>query len=334
MFRILKKMLFAVLALVIILVTASIYVSIYVLKSKQNVEFEIQKGMSVNAIAQLLAGNDVIKTPKLFALYARIAGLEDKFKAGFYEMPAGMTLNDVIQKIVRGDVKRFEFKIIEGKNLNDIADAIRSNPMLGEQIASEFTLLSSDKDYINSIGIDSQTLEGYLFPDTYLISRVRSAREIVDLMVKKFKQVFDEEKKLGTSMAVSMTDHDVVTLSSIIEKETGSADERPLIASVFFNRLKIGMPLQSDPTIIYGLKNFDGNIRREDMSNPHPYNTYVHKGLPPGAICSPGRESIRAALNPAQSDYLYFVSKNDGTHIFSNDLAEHARAVMRYQLAR
>nr|HPM41451.1 endolytic transglycosylase MltG [bacterium] len=133
--------------------------------------------------------------------------------------------------------------------------------------------------------------------------------------------------------AKKLSDGELLALASVVEKETGDGGERPLVASVFFNRLRTGMPLQSDPTIIYGLKDYDGNIRRSDISNPHPYNTYVHAGLPPGPICNPGRASISAVFNPAQSDYLYFVSRKDGTHEFSRTLSEHNRAVGRYQLS-
>ncbi|MBI4126151.1 MAG: endolytic transglycosylase MltG, partial [Deltaproteobacteria bacterium] len=171
------------------------------------------------------------------------------------------------------------------------------------------------------------------FPDTYRVTLARTAEDILHQLVARFHEVwtpaYDER---ATALGLSV--HQVMTLASIVEKETGAAHERPLIASVFLNRLKQGMPLQSDPTVIYGLPHFDGNLRKEDLSHPHHYNTYVHPGLPPGPIASPGKASIEAVLNPAETSYLYFVAKGDGTHEFTSSLSDHLRAVMRYQLER
>jgi UPF0755 protein len=172
-------------------------------------------------------------------------------------------------------------------------------------------------------------LEGYLFPDTYQFGRGISPSLIIDAMVKRFWQMVgpltDRAKETG------MTMQEIVTLASIVEKETGQPSERPLIASVFLNRLKSGMRLESDPTVIYGLENFDGNLRKKDLVQRSPYNTYVIHGLTPGPICNPGLESIKAVIFPAKTDYLYFVSKNDGSHHFSRTLSEHNQAVERYQ---
>jgi UPF0755 protein len=191
--------------------------------------------------------------------------------------------------------------------------------------------LTADADLVASYEIDGPSLEGYLFPDTYFVSRDMAPRQIIDLMVKRFWEVYHD---LVEHRQVEMPLRDVVTLASIVEKETGLPEERPVIASVFLNRLKRKMRLESDPTVIYGIKDFDGNLKKKDLDLPGPYNTYCHFGLPPGPIANPGRESLRAVLTPAETEYLYFVSKNDGSHHFSATLSEHNRAVARYQKRR
>jgi UPF0755 protein len=192
-----------------------------------------------------------------------------------------------------------------------------------------FLELTEDKELLRQYGISGPSLEGYLFPDTYHFSRGTPTLAILDTMVKRFKQAVTPlmEQSQGTGMKFD----DVVTLASIVEKETGRPEERPLIASVFLNRLRLGMRLDSDPTVIYGMENFDGDLKKKDLMEKTPYNTYVIQGLTPGPIANPGLESIKAVIDPARTDYLYFVSKNDGSHQFSKTLAEHNRAVEIYQ---
>jgi UPF0755 protein len=190
--------------------------------------------------------------------------------------------------------------------------------------------LATDRPFLKSLGISAETVEGYLYPDTYRFARPTTAKDVMRAMVDQLGQVLTQEWQVRAK-DIHMTIHEVLTLASVIEKETGSGDERPHISSVFHNRLRKKIPLQSDPTVIYGLPNFDGNLHKKDLSHPSPYNTYRWAGLPPGPIASPGAESIRAALYPAPSAYLYFVSKNDGTHEFSTNLIEHNKAVEKYQ---
>jgi len=187
--------------------------------------------------------------------------------------------------------------------------------------------------FIKSLGIEAKTLEGYLYPDTYYFPRWTKAEDVVKAMVNHLRQVYTPEMH-AQSEALRMTEVQVLTLASIIEKETGHDAERPLISAVFHNRLRKGLPLQSDPTVIYGIPNFNGNLTRADLARPTPFNTYRIAKLPPGPIASPGVKSIQAALNPAPVKYLFFVSKNDGTHQFSATLGEHNRAVERYQKRR
>ena len=177
----------------------------------------------------------------------------------------------------------------------------------------------------------SQGLEGSLFPDTYAVTRATTPQDLVIHMTGNFRKVV---AAMITPLAVRIpwNERQILTVASMVEKETGVDAERPIIAGIFYRRLSKGMPLQSDPTVIYGLKNFDGNIRKTDLQNPHPYNTYAHAGLPPGPICNPGLPSLRAAVQPAVTDYLYFVSKGDGTHHFSSTAQQHLEAVRQYQL--
>jgi len=190
--------------------------------------------------------------------------------------------------------------------------------------------LAKDRAFIESLGIAADSLEGYLYPDTYRFPRPTAVKDVIKAMVDRLGQVMTPEWQ-ARAKDLHMTLHEVLTLASVIEKETGAGGERAQISSVFHNRLKKKIPLQSDPTVIYGLPQFDGNLRKKDLSHPNPYNTYRWAGLPPGPIANPGAEAIRAALYPVPTPYLYFVSKNDGTHHFSATLVEHNKAVEKYQ---
>jgi UPF0755 protein len=199
--------------------------------------------------------------------------------------------------------------------------------------AADITTRAGDPAFARSHGIPAGSLEGYLFPDTYLFPRGVSAEAILTTMLQRFRSVFTAEWEQRAAQ-IGLTVHEVVTLASIIEKETGAPSERPLISSVFHNRLKKGMRLETDPTVIYGIRDFDGNLTRKHLETFTPYNTYVIKGLPPGPIASPGKDALEAALFPAQTGYFFFVSKNNGTHHFSSSFEEHQNAVQRYQIRR
>jgi len=313
---------------------ASLYYAAAKLRSGTLAEVDIPQGQSVQAIADKLAEAGVIKAPSLFKAVARLKGVAGKLKAGPYEFPAGTTMLAAMDKLERGDVRQWPFTIIEGWTAKEIAAALAGQPFLSdEDVPAEFLRLVSDSGFMAEVGVSgAPSLEGYLFPDTYFLTRPTTAASLIKRLVARFRDVWNS-MGARSGDAKKLSDGELLALASVVEKETGDGGERPLVASVFFNRLRTGMPLQSDPTIIYGLKDYDGNIRRSDISNPHPYNTYVHAGLPPGPICNPGRASISAVFNPAQSDYLYFVSRKDGTHEFSRTLSEHNRAVGRYQLS-
>ena len=200
--------------------------------------------------------------------------------------------------------------------------------------ANEFTKLVRDRPFISTFGIEADSLEGYLFPETYALPKDAPASRLIDAMVDRFRDVYSEEMRARAAVQ-GLSARQVVTLASLVEKETGKPEERPIVAAVYRNRLKIGMPMQADPTIVYALEKdhrYNGNIRREDLSMESPYNTYKYPGLPPGPVASPGKASLEAVLVPSIVPYLYFVSRNDGSHVFAKTLAEHNKNVSRFQV--
>jgi len=258
----------------------------------------------------------------------RFKGEESKLHPGEYDIKPGMTASDILEKLVKGERIVHKLVIPEGFTFKQIAEAIEKT---GIAPATQVQTYFRDPQLLQSLGFPALSLEGFLFPATYEYDRMTTVDELLKKMIQAFKLNFDSslrEQTLAQGWSIPQT----VTLASIIEKETGQAAERPLISSVFHNRLHMNMPLQSDPTVIYGLPNFDGNIRKADLSNPHPYNTYVHPGLPPGPIASTGKAALKAALSPQETNYLYFVGKGDGTHVFAATLEEHNANVQRYQL--
>ncbi|WP_062485948.1 endolytic transglycosylase MltG [Candidatus Nitrospira inopinata] len=287
----------------------------------------IPAGWTLQQVAALLEREHVIKSRFAFVWLARSQEADRKIQPGEYELHAAMLPADILSKLLTGRVVLHSVTIPEGYTIAQIADMLSERNITDR---AEFIRLARDKSFIQTLKISAESLEGYLFPDTYRFARRTAAKEVIKTMVDQLDRVFSVEwqeraKELGLTM------HQVLTLASVIEKETGSADERPRISSVFHNRLKKNIPLQSDPTVIYGLPHFDGNLRKKDLSHPSPYNTYRWVGLPPGPIASPGADSIRAALYPASTPHLYFVSKNDGTHYFSTTLVQHNKAVEQYQ---
>jgi len=290
--------------------------------------FIVKKGSGLRTVATELERRRLIKSKDLFMLWAILKGGTRDIKAGEYSLNRSMAPVRIFNILASGAVKTHPLTIPEGLTAEQIADILAKKNLVNKR---EFMSLVRDKTRVASYHIDGPSLEGYLYPDTYLISRDLDARELVDLMVRRFWKVFND---LIRGQKRDMSLREIVTLASIVEKETGLAEERPVIASVFLNRLKKRMRLESDPTVIYGLKNFDGNLKRKDLRTPNPYNTYTNHGLPPGPIANPGRESLMAVINPAETDYLYFVSRNDGSHCFSTTLKEHNRAVVRYQKRR
>ena len=290
----------------------------------------INSGQAFKSFSEGLHKNGVIKNLYKFNFFARIKGYDKKVKAGEYLLSASMTPYKILQILTDGKVCLHKITIPEGYNIRQIASVIA---MAGLCAETKFTDYATDSSFVHNKGIDAETFEGYLFPDTYFFSKNVSPEKIISAMVKRFRSVFtpffqEQTKKLGLSI------HQTVTLASIIEKETGDPEERSIISSVFHNRLKKKMRLESDPTVIYGIKDFDGNIKKRHLETSTPYNTYKIKGLPPGPIANPGIKAIEAALFPADTDFLYFVSKKDNTHEFSSNIRKHNKAVRKYQLRK
>ncbi|MEK7306534.1 MAG: endolytic transglycosylase MltG [Nitrospirota bacterium] len=320
---------FFVMAAMMFFIIFSFYLFLYTPPSADKLErvIEISEGMSFRAMADLLKREHLITYKTYFILLGRYTLLDRKVMAGEYALNARMLPEEILSKFKYGKILQHEVAIPEGYTAKQIAQ------LLSEKKLADYTIFMNliyNKEFAQSLGVDSPTLEGYLFPDTYLFPRKLKAEEIVRGMVKKFFTVYTPDL-VEKARLLRMTTNEVVTLASIIEKETSNRNERTIVSAVFHNRLRKGIPLQSDPTVIYGLPNFNGDITKADLKTKTAYNTYKRKGLPPGPIANPGRESIVAALYPLRVDYLFFVSKNDGTHYFSTSLSEHNQAVRLYQ---
>ncbi len=292
--------------------------------------FAVERGSSLARVAQDLAASGLARSASAVEWYARLHGLADRLQAGEYGLSPTLSPAEILEQIESGRVKTYEVVIPEGLTAAQIASLLERK---GLTDAADFLALVRDPESPGAFGVEGPTLEGYLFPETYNLPRGLSAREIAQVLVDQFHRVWAEIVLQAKARSLSM--REVVTLASIVEKETGAPEERTLVASVFHNRLRRGMRLESDPTVIYGIADFDGNLRRrhlEDRGNP--YNTYRIPALPPGAIASPGADALRAVVSPADSDYLYFVSRNDGTHRFSATYRDHVNAVNRFQKRR
>jgi UPF0755 protein len=306
-----------------------IYLSLFTPMSSSGATktIEVPRGASFRMIALELEREGVIKSAEAFSIVARFFKAYKGIKAGEYEFSAPMTQLEVLDMLMKGRVKRYLVTVPEGFNITEIAGALEK---AGLAKADDFISRAMDARLALSLGIGGPTLEGYLFPDTYSFTKGVTVDGIISQMVDRFKGVYSREFAIPANER-GMDMREVVTLASIIEKETGAPEERGIISSVFHNRLKKGIRLQSDPTVIYGIKGFDGNLTKRHLLQKTPYNTYARSGLPQGPIANPGRDSIRAAIYPAQGDYIYFVSKNNGTHFFSKTLKEHNRAVYEFQ---
>jgi UPF0755 protein len=290
----------------------------------------VKPGQNFKSLPQILYEKGIINHPAKFRLFSRIKGYDKHIKAGEYVLSSTMTPKKILEIFVRGKVRLHKLTIPEGYNLRQVAQVV-CRAEFGTE--ADFFKAAINADLVRSKGIDAQTFEGYLFPDTYYFTKDATPEKIISSMVKRFWSVFKPEWK-NRAKTLGFTIHQVVTLASIIEKETGAAVERPIISSVFHNRLKRGIRLESDPTVIYGIKDFDGNITRKHLAENTPYNTYRIKGLPPGPIANAGIEAIEAALYPADTRFIFFVSKKDNTHQFSTNIKDHNRAVRKYQLRR
>lgn len=285
---------------------------------------EIPQGLGLAAIAEKLEGEGVIRKAEIFFLSAFLSGTQGKLKHGEYVFSAGEAPYSVHRKLRRGEVSLRKVTFPEGITLVQMVEILEASQIVSRE---EFLTLAQSSEYsTKKLGVGVSSLEGFLFPDTYFFARGCSAERVIETMLGRFWEVC-------ATLGIANTQPDIkeiVTIASLIEKETAFAPERPLVSAVIRNRLRKGMKLEFDPTVIYALgEKFDGNIRKKDLRFPSPYNTYVVSGLPPGPIAAPGLDSIRAALRPADVDYLYFVANGDGVHVFSSTYGDHVNAVNR-----
>lgn len=292
---------------------------------------EIPKGTTTRGIADQLAKAGVIRTPWQFLLVRAVRSGE-YLQAGEYRFAHPASVWTVYDRIIRGDIFYYELTVPEGSNMFDIANGVER---LGIMPADDFLKVARNPAPIHDLAPQAPTLEGYLFPSTYRLTRHITALQICRLMTDTFRKKWQQLVKPGQVESVNK----IVTLASLVEKETGVSADRPTVASVYTNRLRIGMALDCDPTTIYAAlleHRYRGTIYRSDLDSTNPYNTYKHSGLPPGPIANPGVASLQAALSPAATSYLYFVAKGDGSggHHFSTTIAEHERAVQEYRRAQ
>lgn len=288
--------------------------------------FVVETGESWRAVSVRLEENALVGWGEGFRLYARMQKVP--LQAGEFELSAAMSPRKVFEVLAFGQPILHRLHFAEGLNMREVALAVNAT---GLTSADRFLAACRDQDFLRSQGINATDAEGYLFPETYFFARIpkQDPYPILEALLDRFKSNVAELPQSQDFQEL----HRVVILASLVEKETAIPSERPTVAGVYAKRLQIGMLLQCDPTVIYGLgENFDGNLRRSHLQDPtNPYNTYVHPGLPPGPICSPGKASLMAASSPEEHDFLYFVGRQDGSHHFSRSLSEHNNAVIKYQ---
>lgn len=311
--------------LALTMIAATVWVMYQSTYDGPDVAFRVIPGETFGQVNARLYKNNIISNPRLFHWLARMQGSMEKLRAGAFPIPSGSKMTDVLDILVNGQPLLVSITVPEGKNMWEVA-ALMERAGLCDK--NDFVAMAQNPEIVESFGIQASTLEGYLYPETYKFAPGTSVKEIISTMVNLFKQ------KVGTLNQGHpfLTPHQVVILASMVEKETGAKVERPQIASVFTNRLKKRMRLESDPTTIYGIwERYTGNLRKDDLLTYSPYNTYKIPALPAGPISNPSLEAIKAVMSPAQSENLFFVSKNDGTHVFTKSYGEHLKAVNEWQ---
>jgi UPF0755 protein len=292
---------------------------------------EIPQGSATSDIGRRLVEQGVVRDLFIFRAALFRAGRDRSLKAGEYRFAEPLSAVQVVDRLARGDVYARRITFPEGLTIDEMSRIYEAR---GFGPAGDFTTAASDASLIADLDPEAPDLEGYLYPETYAIPRGTPAARLIRLMVDRFRSGYTDDLR-AQAQTQGLTTRQVVTLASLVEEETARDHERPLVAAVYRNRLKLGMGMQADPTVIYALQKagkYDGNIRREDLQFDSPYNTYRYPGLPPGPIASPRRASVEATLAPADVPYIYFVSRNDGTHVFASTLAEHNRNVRQYQI--
>jgi UPF0755 protein len=289
---------------------------------------EVSPGRSFRSIARDLQDKNVVRYWWSLEVLGRIKRGGAVINSGEYELSKQLNPVEVLQKLMSGETFKRRLTVKEGVSMWAIGPLLEDTGLVSK---ADFDQALIDQQKLQQLGIQANSFEGYLFPETYFFSKPITSAQIIERMTKEFDKNWTE-RFAQKAQQMQLTRHEVVTLASIIEKETGIATEQPIISSVIHNRLKVGMKLQMDPTVIYGIPNFNGNLTKDDLERPSPYNTYLNYGLPPGPIGNPGKGAIEAALFPATTKFIYFVADGSGGHFFSATLAEHNEAVKRFQL--
>ena len=293
-------------------------------------EFTVHPGAGLKSVAHQLAADGVLDEGETFWILGRILGKARSIQAGTYRLDKPVTPLEIIDKLARGDVVILEMLFVEGTTMRQWLAQVSGNSRVRQTLAGK-----TDAELRTLFGVAESSLEGWFFPDTYRFAPGTADADILKRAHGAMKKRLADAWAARDADIPLKTPYEALILASIVEKETGQASERPMIAGVFLNRLKRGMRLQTDPTVIYGMgEHFDGNIRKKDLGADTPWNTYTRDGLPPTPIAMPGAASIKAVVNPAETQSLYFVARGDGSHEFSRSLEEHNRAVAKYQLGR
>jgi len=329
--RIAKKIFFGTVLLLIIFCLWFLYEFFCIPhKSPSEILFEISKGQTAKEVGQALKKRGIIRLRWPFLFGYKFFYSSHTLKAGEYLFRLPLSTKDIIEKLIEGRILLHTYTVPEGLTRKETAAHFET---LGLCLEKDFLAASEDTSLITHLDPEADNLEGYLYPETYHFPKYTQPGMLVSAMIRQFQEIFTGEWK-NKANDMNMSVREIVILASLIEKETSLTHEKKLVSSVFHNRLKRGIKLDCDPTIIYVLKEndrFTGRLRYKDLKMDDPYNTYIYGGLPPGPISNPGKESLEAALYPANTDYLYFVSRNDGSHKFSATLKEHNKAVRKYQ---
>jgi len=318
-----------VLLLLLMLACASLAYYAYspLTPAKLPLEFTLNQGSSLSAVARQFEREGLLESPRLFVAFARLLGRAGQIKAGVYQLDQPVSRMGLLTMITRGNISKSQITLIEGWNFRQLRHMLNASPNLRHD-----TLNLSDSEILQRIGAPESHPEGLFFPETYYIAAGSSDIELLRVAYRLMQQRLNEAWQARSPDLPLETPYQALILASIVEKETGTASDRPMIAGVFVNRLRIRMMLQTDPTVIYGMgEKFDGNLRRRDLTSDTPYNTYTRGGLPPTPIAMPGRDALHAALHPASTNAFYFVARGDGSSHFSSNLNAHNQAVNRYQ---
>ena len=322
-----KKIAFGFVALIVLSIAAyQTWTLFYAMPSGNDPKLEtvlLRKDMTFPQISKLLREKEILQSPRKFRFLTRILGSDKKLQPGEYEFQAPTPPYKIIRMLEQGKVKRYKVTFPEGTTVFDVIQILSQASLVDTKA---FTKLLEDKNIQKELNVPGPSFEGFLFPDTYHFSKTEGERRILEAMVSRFfEEVTDQKLRRAKELGFNLLQW--VTFASIVEKESSLPEEQPIVSSVFHNRLKINMRLQSDPTVIYGAEDYNGRIRYKHLRTPTPYNTYTKHGLPIGPIANPGGTALNAALNPKKTDFLYFVARANGTHVFAKTYAEHEKNV-------